>query len=509
MLLSDGKFDGDHTKSELTGEILEILYSRETHALKGKGKKKKPDNGSNLKSFSMEDLMADDEDEDEEIDESQRKFKLGYWRAQKLKRLLHLDDPIENIMTWDEDKIYDTLVDKTKSASTASFEIDYSKCLIFVSGNIDEAYKMSGMVDDADISADIVAANSKKINIIDIKKALKKRFKPEQISRLGNTHIIYPSLNSQNYKDLINKTLNEVLILTKKSSQINIFFDNTIVDFIYKNGVFPVQGVRPVFSTISSVFNNTLPKIILWATENHKNTIELTIVDKDVLTVKGSTELRISLNGCIDQIKRDFDIDKRTLISVHEAGHAVVYSDLFKVCPQEIKSSITSWSGGYMLSNDNGQAKEQILNSVAVILAGRAAEKVVFGDTLVSAGATSDIKLATAIVMNYLRGAGLDDTLTRIVEPTHEDSSACSTDIERTCKRCENILQKQLIKADEILKKNMDLFKNVSKILIKDGEISPEEYKKLAATRNLNLEIIPSEKEIFLGYKQKFDEFSI
>jgi ATP-dependent Clp protease ATP-binding subunit ClpA len=32
-------------------------------------------------------------------------------------------------------------------------------------------------------------------SLIDIKKALNKRFRPEQVARLGNTHIIYPSLN--------------------------------------------------------------------------------------------------------------------------------------------------------------------------------------------------------------------------------------------------------------------------------------------------------------------------
>ena len=77
MLLSDGKFDGEHTKSELTGEILDILYSRESQALKVQGKKKPKSPDELAKNLNPVTFEFENED-DEEIDQSQRKFKLGY-----------------------------------------------------------------------------------------------------------------------------------------------------------------------------------------------------------------------------------------------------------------------------------------------------------------------------------------------------------------------------------------------------------------------------------------------
>ena len=49
---------------------------------------------------------------------------------------------------------------------------DYSKLLIFICGNIDEAYSMSGMSSEADIDADTLHGFSKKITVVTVKQAL-------------------------------------------------------------------------------------------------------------------------------------------------------------------------------------------------------------------------------------------------------------------------------------------------------------------------------------------------
>jgi len=91
-------------------------------------------------------------------------------------------------MKWTREKKIDIL--KAALSNVHTFEGDsYSKMLIFISGNIDEAYEMSGDVSNSDIDADVFHEFSKKINIINIKNALTKRFKPEQIARFGNNHI--------------------------------------------------------------------------------------------------------------------------------------------------------------------------------------------------------------------------------------------------------------------------------------------------------------------------------
>ena len=78
----------------------------------------------------------------------------------------------------------------------------YEKLLIFISGNLDEAFVMADEVEDSERDADIYHELSKRINIIHIKHALSKQFKPEQIARFGNNHVIYPCLDKKSYYEI-------------------------------------------------------------------------------------------------------------------------------------------------------------------------------------------------------------------------------------------------------------------------------------------------------------------
>lgn len=490
MLLSDGKFSGNSAKNELIDEVMGMMYSKELkldneeddeiNKLAGQTKRKKP---------------------------KKTKFQMATWRAKHLKKLARLKESMEEIMSWSEDKVLDKLTELIKNGSNSDFEVDYSKCLIFISGNIDEAYAMSNMVDDADICADTLHSHSKKINVINIKKALQKRFKPEQIARFGNTHILYPSLSAENYKTLINKCIKETLVFASNYLKIGeVGYEDSIVEFIYRNGVYPAQGVRPVFSTINSVFNNTIPKIILYAKEHGLKKIKLAIVNKVNLIING-TDFKLSLNGVLDNIKRDISVDKKTLISVHECGHAIVYAELFKVVPQEIKSSLSSYEGGYTLNNKHMGAKRQVLNHIAVCLAGQAAEEIVFGASYESNGTASDITNATKDAMIMLRFHGLGINITKTVAATHEEASVASINVRESEKECEKILVQAKNQAAKILRAHKKLLKESSTELLNTGSIEPKRFQELLKKYNIAAEIISPEVELTVDYKGLLDKF--
>ncbi len=127
---------------------------------------------------------------------------------------------------------------------------DFSQSLIFVIGNLDEVYSMSG-VTDPDYDADIFYKNSLNITTPKVKEALKHRFRVEQIARLGNNHILYPSFSSETYRKLIDMELSKFIFKAKERYGISIEFDKTVHDIIYKEGVFPTQGTRPINITLS------------------------------------------------------------------------------------------------------------------------------------------------------------------------------------------------------------------------------------------------------------------
>lgn len=98
------------------------------------------------------------------------------------------------------------LVKQGMHTRPASKTLDLSHSIIFVLGNLDEAYSMSHNM-NPDISADEFHEATSKITIADIKRALRKRFRPEQIARLGNNHIIYKSFNCAQFRALIDRIL--------------------------------------------------------------------------------------------------------------------------------------------------------------------------------------------------------------------------------------------------------------------------------------------------------------
>jgi len=134
---------------------------------------------------------------------------------------------------------------------------NFTKSIIFVVGNIDEAYTMNSNY-TAEISADEFYEMSLKITIPNMKSALRNRFRDEQIARLGNIHIIYPALNSSAYKGIIKLELDKLAVKVKSKFNITLEFEDSVISEIFKEGVYPTQGVRPIFTTIHQMIKSKL-----------------------------------------------------------------------------------------------------------------------------------------------------------------------------------------------------------------------------------------------------------
>jgi cell division protease FtsH len=81
------------------------------------------------------------------------------------------------------------------------YDLKFNDSIIFVLMNLDEAYNMSFDV-DPDMLPDQFHKMTKKLTIVDMKEALKRRFRNEQIARFGNLFMIYPSFSSDSFKKL-------------------------------------------------------------------------------------------------------------------------------------------------------------------------------------------------------------------------------------------------------------------------------------------------------------------
>ena len=107
----------------------------------------------------------------------------------------------EKLLTFDGVETLSFLLEVFDLANSPK-TVDCSKGLIFVMGNLDEAYTMSHNF-NPDMDADEFHEQSLKITVPHIKKALQKRFRNEQIARLGNLHIIYPAFSKASFQKII------------------------------------------------------------------------------------------------------------------------------------------------------------------------------------------------------------------------------------------------------------------------------------------------------------------
>ena len=98
----------------------------------------------------------------------------------------------------------------------------------------------------------------------------------------------------------------------------------------------------------------------------------------------------------------------------HEAGHAIVSHVLPSIDPVQQISIIPSGNAlGYTLNPPKEDKysvyKNELKEQIAMLLGGRAAEEIIFGD--VSGGASNDIERATKIAKNMVTKLGMSDIL--------------------------------------------------------------------------------------------------
>lgn len=433
--------------------------------------------------YTLADSQYDQEREKPEGGESDAQalnFKLKPYEARDLKRCLKLKESLIEVMAWSAERVQSHLHAFRQQSS--AWETDYSKLLIFVSGNLDEMYEETAKsVQDCDTDADIFHALTKKLSIIDVKKALNTRFKPEQIARLGNEHVIYPSFSRATYQKLIENSCANYLNDIEQTSQLRLELDPQIKTEIYSNAVFPSQGTRPLFSSIHAILSAPLVNATLWAIEHGATTHDRPLVSLDharenLLVQFGKHRVAYPVRFELNQLKQRTDPDFRALLAVHEAGHGLLYGLLFHQPPQELKINVASFDGGYAsFVQMRVMSRQNCLDKICVDLGGRAAEVMVFGQDASTTGAKGDLAKATASAAKFVRHHGFDKRLSKtdIVQMSEENMN---TDIESTNACIEAILAAQLSRAMALLHENSAVFMQIAQELVEHGEVSTSKF---------------------------------
>ena len=500
-LLSDGKLA---FKADLDN-LLSMLWSYEKKEMKlASGAIKKPRKQLKKGLFKKGKLTRPTfmEEDDEET------YMPGYYELNSFKSTLRLTEPIQEIALWTDKQKKDAIIKKLTDKSIYEEE-DFSKCLIFISGNIDEAYGFTRNAEEVDIEADILHERSKKITILDIKAALGKRFRPEQISRFGNSHVIYPSLSRIAFETIIQRKIDSIKQRVEKETNISIEIDKSINKLVYDNGVFPTQGTRPVFSTISEIVETPLPDFLLQALIKDANEMKLDYDGKAIVAKFSKNTAKKIFTGKLDAVRntKHNNLDRKALISVHEAAHAVSHAVLFKMAPSQIVSTPASDEiEGFVYPQDMCDTKETIFNRAVTSLAGQEAEKMIFGDENQTSGSSSDIKKATSLIALMIRKLAMNDWGSHIDVP--EENVLSNNDVASS----NDIIEKEVVRARsearKLLRENTSFLLDTVDSLYKYDKIQPDDFKIIAAKYGLEIEVNPSLTMSYVGFDKMLKDFS-
>lgn len=365
---------------------------------------------------------------------------------------------------------------------------NFTKALIVILGNIDEAYTMSSNY-SADISADEFHEQSLKITLPTMKKALRRRFRDEQIARLGNRHIIYPALNQEAYYGIIDKQIEQLDKKLYADYGLNFSIDSSVRDILYKEGVFPTQGARPLITTVQSVINSRVSIYL-----NQILTKQLS-VDSLKLSFEAGSDLickffknqelvythtdKLSLS--MENLRKPKQDENQSITAVHESGHVVLSAILLQNIP-EVVYSVTSDddSSGFVYSKPKNSffSKSEMIPYVAMLLGGLLAEELIFGSEYKTSGGQSDLLRASEFIISMLKTNGFGDDLIYYSEsPTkHEYSYHRIDEIEEMALK---FVRDAKTLALETLQKERALLLELAMLLSKQAKLEKSELEQI------------------------------
>ncbi len=413
---------------------------------------------------------------------------IGIWEANRLKKLFDLEQDALVIAELTTDEILGILQER-KSRKKIYEAVNHAKTLIIISGNLDDAFTMSNATGEADIDADIFHAFTEKITIIDIKSALTRKFRPEQVARFGNIHLIYNSLKKEHFQKIIANEITRIIEKTKEHFRIDITVDDSLKQLIYQNGVFPAQGVRPVFSSVIDILEANLSKLLFDAliARSRKISIAYDYVQHEIKARVGAKrDVVIKYVGRIDKIRDSNLADLISNVSVHESGHAVAYAVLFGLAALQLKSKVAStYVSGFTFPHQIYQTRKSLLDKIKVYLAGGLAEEIIFGKDRATVGRENDREEATKLAMGYIRRYGFHEDF----QAYYTNEPGASMDLDVTDAAIEKLLRKMGKETTEILKKHRPFLEELSQELLTQGSLTSAQIAEVAEKNKVEVQV--------------------
>ena len=232
---------------------------------------------------------------------------------------------------------------------------------------------------------------------------------------------------------------------------------------------------------------NLVNEAALLATREHADAVSMTHFTRAIERLIAGLEKKSRL----------LNEHERRIVAHHEMGHALVAMALPGVDPVHKVSIVPRGVGalGYTIQRPTEDhyliSREQLENRIAVLLGGRAAERLIFGH--LSTGAADDLAKATDIARDMIMRYGMDDALGSVVyepsRPTFLEQQgelptlAGNRFSEETARRIDqavrDLIARQAERALSVLERNRPLLERCASELLQQETLDEEQLQAL------------------------------
>jgi len=243
-----------------------------------------------------------------------------------------------------------------------------------------------------------------------------------------------------------------------------------------------IAGMTP--GMVGADLANLVNEAALLAVRSGKKQVSMTEFEEGVERIIAGLEKK---NRLINEKERE-------VVAHHEMGHALVAMSLPGTDPVQKISIIPRGIAalGYTMQVPTQDrflmSKTELLNKIASLLGGRAAEEIIFGD--ISTGAHNDLSRATDIAKSMVKEYGMSEKLgqvylshdkgQRFLEAGYDQRNDYSDDTARSIDdEVRTIIKEQYKEAVNILNEKKDVLIKGARLLLEKEKIDGEEIRAL------------------------------
>jgi len=219
------------------------------------------------------------------------------------------------------------------------------------------------------------------------------------------------------------------------------------------------------------------------------------------------------IDGAVDRIMVGLEkkggnqnLKQKELVAYHEAGHAIVgalvpdYDQVQKISiiPRSNGAGGLTFFAPQESRLESGMYSKQYLESqLAVALGGRLAEEIIYGEDMVTTGASNDIQQVASIAKRMVKEWGMSDKVGRIAlsEPsgggpfmglqmTQRQTMWGNKILGTVEEEVERLVNNSYLIAKKILADNNDLLEHLTKVLLEQEVVSAEEFQMMLVEFN-------------------------